>query len=103
MDLFLHYRNALKLDLHVVKYEDVISNFEPTIKNLLSFLKLDWEDGVLAYNKTAKERDINTPSYADVTKKLFASSIGRWQKYDADIQSIYPTLKPFIEQFGYKF
>ena len=39
MELFKLYEKNLDLKIHVVKYENVVNNFESTVKNLLNFLK----------------------------------------------------------------
>ena len=44
MKLWTNYENILTLNKHVVKYEDVVNNFDVTIKSLLNFLNLEWSD-----------------------------------------------------------
>ena len=82
MELFKIYQKNLDLKLHEIKYEDVINNFEPTIKNLLKFLEVEWTENLREFYKTAEnKRIISTPSYDQVNKPLYNKSIGRWKNY----------------------
>ena len=46
MSLWTKYIKVFKVDHHIIKYEDVISNFDKTIKDLLSFLDVSWSEDV---------------------------------------------------------
>mgnify|MGYP006176929981 CR=1 FL=1 len=99
--LFQQYRNIFDIDYFMIKYEDVIKDFKPTINNLLNFLDLKWEDNLTDFNNTALNRNrINTPSYSQVIQPLYDSSINRWKNYK-EINNIYPTIEKWIEDFNY--
>ncbi|MCB9989371.1 MAG: sulfotransferase [Rhodospirillales bacterium] len=100
--LWDHYRAALPLAVHTVKYEDVVGNFQPTIAGLLEFLEVPWTDVVLDYDKTAREKGaINTPSYNQVTEKLYTRARGRWERYRDHMTPVMDTLAPCIKAHGY--
>jgi hypothetical protein len=85
-----------------VRYEDLINNFNGTIKSVLKFLELPWNDSVLNYFETARQRtQIKTPSYDQVVKPIYTDALGRWKLYEKQISSIYPVLEPWIKKFGY--
>ena len=99
--LFQQYRNIFDIDYFMIKYEDVIKDFKPTINNLLNFLILNWEDNLTDFNNTALNRNrINTPSYSQVIQPLYDSSINRWKNYK-EINNIYPIIEKWIEDFNY--
>ena len=99
--LFQQYRNIFDIDYFMIKYEDVIKDFKPTINNLLNFLDLKWEDNLTDFNNTALNRNrINTPSYSQVIQPLYDSSINRWKNYK-EINNIYPTIEKWVEDFNY--
>ena len=55
------YRQKLNLDVHVLKYEDLVQDLEGTCKPLIGFLGLEWDDNLHNYQKTALDRgSINT-------------------------------------------
>ena len=99
--LFQHYRNIFDVDCFMIKYEDVVKDFKPTIKNLINFLNLNWEDNLKYFNNTALYRSkINTPSYSQVIQPLYDSSINRWKNFK-EINNIYPVVEKWIDAFNY--
>ena len=103
MKLYTIYKKKISFNFTEVKYENIVTNFNPEIKKLLKFLEVQWDDSVLEYQKTAKQRErIFTPSYDQVIKPLYTKSIGRWIKYKSKLSSVYLTLKPWIREFDYE-
>lgn len=101
--LWQQYREVLPLRVHSLRYEDLITSFDDTIAPLMEFLQLDWEDGVRDYIETAKTRGrINTPSFNQVTRPLYTSASGRWQRYGEQMAPALPLLAPWAEKFGYE-
>jgi len=102
MKLWTQYTSIFSINYHEVKYENLIENFEPTVRSILNFLELSWDDAVLNYLITAKKRDrITTPSYYQVTKPIYSYAIGRWQRYKKQTSNIYPILEGWIKKFNY--
>lgn len=102
MDLWEHYRRVLPLDVHPIRYEDVVSDFDTTVGNLLQFLDLPWTDAVSRFYETARKRkQINTPSYSQVVRPLYKDAKGRWERYREALAPTLPTLLPWAERFGY--
>ena len=92
------------LDIHKIKYENLISNFRSEITNTLSFLNLKWENDLINYQNTALSRvKINTPSYSQVIKPLYSNSSYRWKNYEKYLSSFKKQLEPWIEEFNYTF
>ncbi len=83
MRLWKNYNDCFPINFHTIKYEDLVLDFDSSIKNLLNFLQIDWSDGMKEYYKTAEKRGIiNTPSYNQVNQPLYSNSIGRWKNYE---------------------
>ncbi len=102
MELWSAYRRKLDLDVHVVKYEELVQDLEGTCKPLIRFLGLEWDDNLRNYQKTASERGhINTPSYSQVVQPLYKQASGRWTHYRKQMEPVLPVLQPWIEAFGY--
>ena len=85
-------RAKLPLRLRVMKYEDVVGTFETTIRGVLDFLELGWDEGVRRYAETAKKRPIDTPSAAQVVRPLYRSARGKWRHYTKYLEPYFPTL-----------
>ena len=102
MNLWKVYTSNLKFNFKEIKYENLIDNFEETIKSLTKFLNLPWDQSVLNYHQTAKERlQIKTPSYDQVIKPIYQDANGRWKKYQKFINPVYPKLEKWIKRFDY--
>ena len=70
-------------DFLEIQYHKLVNDAINGIKELLDFLELAWEDDVLHFQQTAKQSPMKSPTYEDVTKELYSSSIGRWQNYES--------------------
>lgn len=101
MGLWLKQRNLPTLDSRTLRYEDLVEDFEARMRELLDFLGLPWHDAVLDYAEAARGRYIATPSYDQVVRPLYRSSIGRWRHFAEHLGPILPELEPFVKEFGY--
>lgn len=100
--LWEHYCAVLPLDVHAIRYEDVVGGFRPAVESLLDFLGTGWDDRVLEYDRNAKERiQTRTPSYSQVTEKIYTTSRGRWHNYRKHLEPVLPILSPWAEKHGY--
>ncbi|MEQ8666937.1 MAG: sulfotransferase [Rhodospirillales bacterium] len=87
---------------YAIRYEDVVEDFDRAIEALLAFLDLPWEDAVRAFSEHARARGpINTPSYSQVTEKLYTRARYRWLRYREQLAPAMPDLDPWIERLGY--
>ena len=102
MTLWHRYQDVLPLEIHTVRYEQLVRDLEGTISPCLGFLELDWDDGVRSYAETAKSNArIVTPSYNQVTEDLYSDASGRWQRYREHLEPVLPVLMPWAERLGY--
>lgn len=90
------------LNVHTLRYEAMVEDVEASIRPLFGFLGLEWEDQVLDHRKTAANRGfIRTPSYAQVTEKVYSSASGRWVRYRKYMEEALPILQPWVARYGY--
>ena len=109
VDLYCTTMEMLKLceqrysiDIHPIRYEDLVTDFKETISSLLKFLELSWEDQLKGYQKTALSRaKINTPSYSQVVRPIYETAAYRWKKYEDHLQLHKTKLAHWINEFGY--
>lgn len=95
-------RAIFPINVHMLRYEAMVADTEAEMRPLFDFLGLAWEEAVLDHQKTAKDRGyIRTPSYAQVTEKIYSSASGRWKRYESQMTEVLPILEPWVTHFGY--
>jgi tetratricopeptide (TPR) repeat protein len=102
MSLVRASRKKFPLRMHEVKYETLVDAFEATVRGLLDFLEVPWDDAVLSYAETARKRTIGTPSAAQVVQPIYASSRGKWRNYRDHLEPHLARLEPWVTAFGYE-
>ena len=102
MKLYKRYFELFKSNIYEIKYEDVIQNFDTSIKSLLNFLNLEWEDEVKKFYKTASHRGIiSTPSYNQINQPIYKKSVQRWKNYEKNFAEIDVDLNFWKNEFNY--
>ena len=102
MRLWQKSARLLALDYHIVRYENLIADFETETRKILNFLELDWHPVVAYYAAQARQRGkIDTPSYHQVTQDIYQSAKFHWKRYRDQFDSVKPTLEPFVKHFDY--
>lgn len=95
-------RALLPADVHEVRYEAMVADAEAALRPAIEFLGLGWESELLDHQRTAAARGyIRTPSYAQVTEKVYARASGRWERYADKMWWTLPVLEPWVRRFGY--
>jgi len=84
-----------------VRYEDTVNDLESVARRTSEFLGLPWDEHVLDFNQHAKQKVVRSPTYADVGKPIYKSSLGRWQHYRKYLEPYLERLEPFVRAFGY--
>lgn len=97
-----YVKKHLTLQFMELRYENVIMDFESTYRKVFDFLGLPWDASVVDFHRHAAEKFVATPSRTQVTQPLYASSVGRWRKYESEIATISKSIDPFIDEFGYR-
>jgi hypothetical protein len=101
MDLGLDSIERLSIDTRQVRYEELVANPEPILRELIAFLGLPWDPAVLNYRSHIRGSRIDTPSYGQVYRPLYSSSIGRWRRYAKELDPIQALLAPAVSRLGY--
>ena len=74
-----------------IAYEDVVANLEPQARALLEYLELPWEPACLNFHR--QEQAVSTASAAQVREPIHTRSVGRWRRYEAQLQPMRETLR----------
>lgn len=80
--LMAHWHQLFPGRIHEVRYESLVENTEATVRELLSFCKLPWDDACLrAANGTAPAGQVaRTPATPD--------PIGHWRHYEPQLRDL---------------
>jgi tetratricopeptide (TPR) repeat protein len=101
MGLWLHYRDVIGLPWMELRYESVVKDLEGQLRSLTAFIGVAWHDDVFSFRQSPGQPAATTPSYRQVTRDIYGTSVGRWRHYEKDLQAILPRIQPFVDAFGY--
>jgi tetratricopeptide (TPR) repeat protein len=83
------------------RHEDLIDDFDGVSAGLCDFLGLAWTERLRAFADTARDRDIRTPSAAQVVRGLNRDGVGAWRRYAEPLAAVMPILEPWAQAYGY--
>jgi Sulfotransferase family len=95
------YREKLPLDLYHHRYEDMIADFEGSVRRVCKFIGMEWTDGMRDFAASAAAEKIRSPSAAQVRRGLYAEAVESWRRYANHMAPALPILQPWVEKFGY--
>jgi len=102
MEILSLSQKRYSLNIHRIRYEDLVLDFEGEVLNVLAFLNLKWEEDLRNYQKTAISRDrIRTPSYSQIVKPIYNTATYRWKNYEKYLDSFKQRLEPWLSDYGY--
>jgi hypothetical protein len=88
--LMHHWRAALRIPMIEVNYEDLTEHPEASIRRLLDFCGLPWDDRCLRHHETG--RVAKTFSYSQVRQPIYQTSVARWKRYEKHLDPLIRTL-----------
>jgi hypothetical protein len=89
--------------VHYLRYDDLVTRFEESMRGVLNFLGLEWEPSVLDFATLAETRGAKTPSYQKVRQGLSIGVQSSWRNYGFLFQTdAAKPLRKWVEHFGYE-
>ena len=85
--LMNHYKLILKDYIFDLSYEELTSNPQKTVENLLNFCNLPWEDNCINIEKN--NRPIFTASVSQARNKINTKSIESWKKFQQYLPELF--------------
>ncbi len=86
-----HWRLVLTKPFFELPYETLVTDPEPTVRALLDYCGLSWNDSCLRFHEN--KRVVHTASYQQVREPFYTGSVGRWRHYAS-------YLRPLVEELG---
>jgi hypothetical protein len=88
--------------VHYLRYDDLVTEFEASMRGVLDFLGAAWDPAVLKFAELAESRFARTPSYQKVRQGLTIGAQSAWRNYGFLFQSAAAKpLRKWAEFFGY--
>ena len=88
--LMAHWQAVLPIRMHDVAYEQLVDDFEPEARRLMSACGLDWEPACLTFHEA--NRPVRTASGGQVRQPLYRKALARWKHYEASLGSLFARL-----------
>ena len=101
MQLAVCLTSALKLDMCLVRHEDVVTEFMREMRRICAYLGLEWVEAMGDFAKRTSTRAVLTPSTAQLVRGLSTEGLGHWRRYQAELAPVLPQLDPWVKRFYY--
>ena len=101
MALAVCLTTALKLDMCLVRHEDVVTEFTREMKRVCSYLGLEWVPAMGDFALRTQTRAVLTPSTAQLVRGLNTEGLGQWRRYQTELLPVLPLLEPWVKRFYY--
>jgi Flp pilus assembly protein TadD len=99
MELVHHYRAQMALRYLPIRYEEMVADMSGSVRRMLDFIGESFDERCVNFQDN--RRLPQTPSYAQVTQKLYGGSRFRYRHYRKHLEPVIPILKPAMERLGY--
>ena len=76
------------LDVH---YEEVVANLEDNARRIMAYLELPWEDACVNFHQ--QDSAVSTASAVQVREPAHSRSVGRWRRYERQLQPVLDILR----------
>jgi len=101
MTLVERYRQTLPLMLLDYRYEDMIADFESSVRGACRFIGIGWRDSMRDFSASADAINRRSASALQVRRGLYGDAAGQWRRYREQLAPVFPILQPWVERFGY--
>lgn len=96
LQIMAHWQRLYPESLRVQCYEDLVTNPEKQIAQLLAFCQLESEPSCFEFHLS--KQAVLTPSASQVSQPMYTSSIGRWRHYEKSLQPEFEKLAALQDQ-----
>lgn len=101
MDYWLYVRDHLTLSWMELRYEDVLNDMEGQFSPVFERMGLEWSLECTRFYKYAQARTVSTPSFDQVTKPIYHSSVNRWRNYKDQFPTLGNHFNSFVRDLKY--
>ncbi len=98
LSLMDHWDAVLPGKVLHLRYEDLVRDPETNIRRLLAHCGLEFEPACLAFHET--KRPVRTASAEQVRQPMYASGVGYWKHFEAQLEPLRRALGDSLERFA---
>jgi len=102
MGLSQLYWEKLPLNIRGHRYEDLVKDFDTSIKAVCKFIGVEWDESMREFSEGVRAVNIRSVSASQVRQGLYAGAAGQWRRYERELAPVLPILQPWVERFGYQ-
>ena len=90
-ELMNHYTILLDNFIYTIDYEDLVTNPNEKIRELIQFCNLEWEDSCIDFYKN--KRNVKTASVQQVREKIHSKSVDGYKNYEIFFSNLFKNLR----------
>ena len=91
VELMNHWNSVLPGQILSINYEDVVNNFEESVRKILDYCEIPFEQQCLEFYKS--KRSVKTPSAEQVRQPIYKSGMDYWKNYEPYLDDLKNNLK----------
>jgi Tfp pilus assembly protein PilF len=95
------YWAKLPLNLRGHRYEDLMKDFDATVKAVCNFIGIEWNESMREFSQGVRAVNVRSVSAPQVRQGLYGGAAGQWRRYERELAPILPILQPWVKRFGY--
>lgn len=95
-----YWIDVTKHDMFDLNYDAMVQDPEPHIRKMLNFIGLEFDEACLYPNEV--KREIRTASVFQVRQPISAKSVGRWKRYETELEPFTVELEMWRKKRGIK-
>ena len=84
-----------------MRYENVVADLAHETRRTLAALDVRWDEATLQFQALRGKKQVRSPSYEEIARPIYTTSIGRWRNYERQLAPMMERLMPLIEKLGY--
>jgi tetratricopeptide (TPR) repeat protein len=102
LGLVARVREKLPLQMLDVRYENLVIDFDTTVRGICEFVGLRWDEAMRDFSHAADGTvDLYAQSGKQVRMGLYAGGSGQWRRFKEQLAPAFPILAPWVERLGY--
>jgi tetratricopeptide (TPR) repeat protein len=91
VELMDHWNKVLPGQILSINYEDLVQDFDDSVKTILDYCELPFEQSCIEFYKT--KRSVKTPSAQQVRQPIYTSGLDYWKNYEPYLDDLKKHLK----------